>query len=87
MHSHWPQRCRGASDSTPSNRRGDVFFQTKAAAFFSAMALNALPMWRKRAARMPSTKRGRLIGEPAITFFFQRARERAMENWQLQARA
>jgi 1-acyl-sn-glycerol-3-phosphate acyltransferase len=50
---------------------GDVFFQTKAAAFFSAMALNALPMWRKRCGPHALDElRGRLIGEPAIYILF-----------------
>ena len=50
---------------------GDVFFQTKAAAFFSAMALNALPMWRKRCGPHALDElRARLIGEPAIYILF-----------------
>jgi 1-acyl-sn-glycerol-3-phosphate acyltransferase len=50
---------------------GDVFFQTKAAAFFSAMALNALPMWRKRCGPHALDElRERLLGEPAIYILF-----------------
>jgi 1-acyl-sn-glycerol-3-phosphate acyltransferase len=50
---------------------GDVFFQTKASAFFSAMALNALPMWRKRCgSHALDDLRTRLIGEPAIYILF-----------------
>ena len=50
---------------------GDVFFQTNAAAFFSAMALNALPMWRKRCGTHAlDDLRERLIGEPAIYILF-----------------
>ncbi len=50
---------------------GDVFFQTKSASFFSAMALNALPMWRKRCGTHALDElRARLIGEPAIYILF-----------------
>lgn len=50
---------------------GDVFFQTKAASFFSALALNALPMWRKRCGTHALDElRERLIGEPAIYILF-----------------
>jgi 1-acyl-sn-glycerol-3-phosphate acyltransferase len=50
---------------------GDVFFHTKAAAFFSTMALNALPMWRKRCGPHALDElRARLIGEPAIYILF-----------------
>ena len=50
---------------------GDVFFHTKAAAFFSAMALNALPMWRKRCGPHALDElRERLLGEPAIYILF-----------------
>ena len=50
---------------------GDVFFQTKAASFFSALALNALPMWRKRCGTHALDElRERLVGEPAIYILF-----------------
>lgn len=50
---------------------GDVFFQTKASAFFSALALNALPLWRKRCgSHALEDLRARLVGEPAIYILF-----------------
>ena len=50
---------------------GDVFFQTKTASFFSALALNALPMWRKRCGTHALDElRERLVGEPAIYILF-----------------
>ena len=50
---------------------GDVFFQTKAASFFSALALNALPMWRKRCGTHALDElRERLVNEPAIYILF-----------------
>lgn len=50
---------------------GDVFFQTAASSFFSALALNALPMWRKRCGTHALDElRARLIGEPAIYILF-----------------
>ena len=50
---------------------GDVFFETPAAALFSAMMLNALPMWRKRCGSHAMQElRERLIGEPAIYILF-----------------
>ena len=50
---------------------GDVFFQTTASSFFSALALNALPMWRKRCGTHALDElRGRLVGEPAIYILF-----------------
>ena len=50
---------------------GDVFFQTTASSFFSALALNALPMWRKRCGTHALDElRERLVGEPAIYILF-----------------
>ncbi len=50
---------------------GDVFFQTTASSFFSALALNALPMWRKRCGSHALEElRERLVGEPAIYILF-----------------
>lgn len=50
---------------------GDVFFETPAAALFSAMMLNALPMWRKRCGSHAMQElRERLLGEPAIYVLF-----------------
>ena len=50
---------------------GDVFFQTTASSFFSALALNALPMWRKRCGTHALDElRERLTGEPAIYLLF-----------------
>jgi len=50
---------------------GDVFFETPTAALFSAMMLNALPMWRKRCGSHAMQElRDRLIGEPAIFVLF-----------------
>jgi len=50
---------------------GDVFFETPAAAFFAAMMLNALPMWRRRCGSHALHElRERLIGEPAIYLLF-----------------
>ncbi len=50
---------------------GDVFFHTKAVAIFSAMTLNALPMWRKRCGTHALDElRARLVGEPAIFILF-----------------
>ena len=50
---------------------GDVFFQTNASSFFSALALNALPMWRKRCGTHALDElRARLVGEPAIYILF-----------------
>jgi 1-acyl-sn-glycerol-3-phosphate acyltransferase len=53
---------------------GDVFFETPAASVFSAMMLNALPMWRKRCGSHAMQElRERLLGqhgEPAIYVLF-----------------
>ncbi len=50
---------------------GDVFFETPVASLFSAMMLNALPMWRKRCGSHAMQElRDRLIGEPAIFILF-----------------
>jgi 1-acyl-sn-glycerol-3-phosphate acyltransferase len=50
---------------------GDVFFETPAVALFSAMMLNALPMWRKSCGPHAMQQlRDRLIGEPAIYVLF-----------------
>jgi 1-acyl-sn-glycerol-3-phosphate acyltransferase len=50
---------------------GDVFFETPAVSIFSAMMLNALPMWRHRCGSHAMQElRERLIGEPAIYVLF-----------------
>jgi len=50
---------------------GDVFFEAPAVALFSAMMLNALPMWRKSCGPQAMKQlRERLIGEPAIYILF-----------------
>lgn len=50
---------------------GDVFFETPAVSIFSALMLNALPMWRKRCGPHALAElRERLIGEPAIYILF-----------------
>ncbi len=50
---------------------GDVFFETPAVALFSAMMLNALPMWRKSCGPHAMKQlRERLLGEPAIYVLF-----------------
>ena len=50
---------------------GDVFFETPAAALFSSLMLNALPMWRKRCGSHAMQElRDRLIGDPAIYVLF-----------------
>ena len=50
---------------------GDVFFETPAMMWFSAMMLNALPMWRKNCGPQAMKQlRERLIGEPAIYVLF-----------------
>jgi 1-acyl-sn-glycerol-3-phosphate acyltransferase len=50
---------------------GDVFFETPAVAFFSAMMLNALPMWRKRCGSHAMQElRDRLLRDPAIYVLF-----------------
>ena len=50
---------------------GDVFFETPPVAFFAAMMLNALPMWRRRCGSHAMQElRDRLVGEPAIYILF-----------------
>lgn len=50
---------------------GDVFFETPVVSAFSAMMLNALPMWRKRCGSHAMQElRDRLIGDPAIYLLF-----------------
>jgi 1-acyl-sn-glycerol-3-phosphate acyltransferase len=50
---------------------GDVFFETPAASLFSAMMLNALPMWRKRCGPHAMRElRERLLGDPGIYLLF-----------------
>jgi 1-acyl-sn-glycerol-3-phosphate acyltransferase len=50
---------------------GDVFFETPALQIFSAMMLNALPMWRKSCGPHAMKQlRERLLGEPAIYVLF-----------------
>jgi 1-acyl-sn-glycerol-3-phosphate acyltransferase len=50
---------------------GDVFFETPAMMLFSAMMLNALPMWRKSCGPHAMKQlRERLIGDPAIYVLF-----------------
>ena len=50
---------------------GDVFFETPAVSAFSAMMLNALPMWRKRCGSHAMQElRDRLIGDPASYLLF-----------------
>ncbi|MEP6672745.1 MAG: lysophospholipid acyltransferase family protein [Chthoniobacter sp.] len=50
---------------------GDVFFETPAVALFSAMMLNALPMWRKSCGPHAMQQlRERLISEPTIYVLF-----------------
>lgn len=58
---------------------GDVFFETPQASLFSAMTLNALPMWRKHCGPHALQElRERLISESAIYLLFpegQRSRD------------
>jgi len=50
---------------------GDVFFETPATALFSAMMLNALPMWRKSCGPHAMLQlRERLVAEPTIYVLF-----------------
>lgn len=50
---------------------GDVFFETPAVALFSAMMLNALPMWRKSCGPHAMQQlRERLVSEPTIYVLF-----------------
>jgi 1-acyl-sn-glycerol-3-phosphate acyltransferase len=54
---------------------GDVFFETPAASIFSAMMLNALPMWRHRCGSHAMQElRDRLVGEPAVYILFPEGR-------------
>ncbi len=61
---------------------GDVFFETPAVSAFSAMMLNALPMWRKKCGSHAMQElRDRLIGDPAIYLLFpegKRSRDGSM---------
>jgi 1-acyl-sn-glycerol-3-phosphate acyltransferase len=61
---------------------GDVFFETPAVSAFSAMMLNALPMWRKRCGSHAMEElRDRLISDPAIYLLFpegKRSRDGSM---------
>ena len=58
---------------------GDVFFQTKAVSVFSAIGLNALPMWRKNCGpHALADLRRKLEEEKCI---FPRARAVAMAAW------
>ena len=67
---------------------GDVFFETPAVALFSAMMLNALPMWRKSCGSHAMQQlRERLVSEPIIYVLFPegtRSRDEAIGS--LQAR-
>jgi 1-acyl-sn-glycerol-3-phosphate acyltransferase len=50
---------------------GDVFFETPATIAFSAMMLNALPMWRKNCGRQALKElRSRLVEEPCNYILF-----------------
>jgi 1-acyl-sn-glycerol-3-phosphate acyltransferase len=50
---------------------GDVFFETPVVALFSAMMLNALPMWRKSCGPHAMQQlRERLLSEPTIYLLF-----------------
>jgi 1-acyl-sn-glycerol-3-phosphate acyltransferase len=50
---------------------GDVFFETPASVLFSAMMLNALPMWRKSCGPQAMQQlRERLVSEPTIYVLF-----------------
>jgi 1-acyl-sn-glycerol-3-phosphate acyltransferase len=50
---------------------GDVFFETPVVSLFSAMMLNALPMWRKKCGpHALKVLRDRLLGDPAIYILF-----------------
>jgi len=51
---------------------GDTFFETPVAAAFAAIALNALPMWRKRGGGRHALEelRGRLLGEKCVYVLF-----------------
>jgi 1-acyl-sn-glycerol-3-phosphate acyltransferase len=61
---------------------GDVFFETPVVALFSAMMLNALPMWRKRCGSHAMQElRERLLSGPSIYILFPegtRSRDGAM---------
>lgn len=63
-----PWRLRSAAFPIAA---GDVFFETPVASIFSAMMLNALPMWRKRCGSHAMQElRDRLLGDPAIYILF-----------------
>jgi len=63
-----PWRLRAAAFPIAA---GDVFFETPAASLFSALMLNALPMWRKRCGSHAMQElRDRLLGDPAIYILF-----------------
>jgi 1-acyl-sn-glycerol-3-phosphate acyltransferase len=63
-----PWRLRAAAFPIAA---GDVFFETPAASLFSAMMLNALPMWRKKCGSHAMQElRDRLHGDPAIYILF-----------------
>src|SRR4029077_17235425 len=47
---------------------GDVFFQTKVTSTFSAIMLNALPMWRKNCGPTPLARLRGKLQEDAETF-------------------
>ncbi len=50
---------------------GDIFFETPALAAFSAVVLNALPVWRKNCgAHAIADLRERLVSEPSIYILF-----------------
>ena len=50
---------------------GDVFFETPAASAFSALMLNALPMWRKKCGPHHMQQlRERLLGDPCAYILF-----------------
>ena len=77
-----PWRLRSAAFPIAA---GDVFFETPAASIFSAMMLNALPMWRKRCGSHAMQElRERLLGDPAIYILFPegtRSRDGLMGNF------
>ena len=60
---------------------GDTFFTTRAATLFSAAAINALPMWRRRAGRHAlDDLRARLLrGEGGLILFPEGTRSRTGE--------
>jgi 1-acyl-sn-glycerol-3-phosphate acyltransferase len=64
---------------------GDVFFETPTVSLFSAMMLNALPMWRKKCGpHALQILRERLISEPALYILFpegSRSRDGKMKDF------